>query len=512
MKRAQAIYQELVKIKNKKKDSLKADLVLLHSRFRQPDRDRHLSRLLAPPREDGIIAVSTQVIEAGVDVSARTLITELAPWSSLVQRFGRCNRYGEFDKSNIFWIPYADLVDGKKLSLNPYVAEDLRRAVERLEGLSDGGPGNLPVVKDSNPSSHVLRRKDLIELFDTTPDLAGADIDVSRFIREADESDVQVFWRNIPESGPSPGEKRPAREELCCIPINKDLTQKVLWRWDHLKKCWSKPRTVYPGLVLMLGTDQGGYDTELGWTGKEKTTSQIDHALASEPESNDDDRNAHTKSWQTIAEHTDMVIENLEGLLGNGIPEIDERARTALFDAARWHDAGKAHPQFQQAVSEGAPGKLPWGKSALKMKSYERKGFRHELASALAMLNHGCSDLAVYLAAAHHGKVRLSIRSLPHEKRPSKPDQRFARGIWEGDVLPAVQLCKDTLLTETTTLKLNYMELGEDPETGPSWLARMLKLRDTLGPFRLAFLEALLRIADWRASAVTNENGKSEAL
>lgn len=37
--------------------------------------------------------VATQAVEAGVDVSARVLITELAPWSSLVQRFGRCNRY-----------------------------------------------------------------------------------------------------------------------------------------------------------------------------------------------------------------------------------------------------------------------------------------------------------------------------------------------------------------------------------------------------------------------------------
>jgi CRISPR-associated endonuclease/helicase Cas3 len=52
-----------------------------------------------------------------------------------------------------------------------------------------------------------------------------------------------------------------------------------------------------------------------------------------------------------------------------------------------------------------------------------------------------------------------------------------------------------------TVLDLSYMELGEGPR-GPSWLARMLSLRDdlSLGPFRLAFLEGLLRAADWRAS------------
>ena len=43
---------------------------------------------------------------------------------------------------------------------------------------------------------HVIRtQRFLIDLFDTTPDLAGNDIDVSRFIREGDDLDVQVFWR-----------------------------------------------------------------------------------------------------------------------------------------------------------------------------------------------------------------------------------------------------------------------------------------------------------------------------
>jgi len=75
------------------------------------------------------------------------------------------------------------------------------------------------------------------------------------------------------------------------------------------------------------------------------------------------------------------------------------------------------------------------------MKRYARPGFRHELASALAMLAQDLPDLTVYLAAAHHGKVRLSIRSLPNEKRPQDdPELRFARGVYEGDVLPPLDL------------------------------------------------------------------------
>ena len=101
------------------------DLKLIHSRFRPRERegskekDRRdgwsawLKQDADKLREQfplGRIIVSTQVVEAGVDLSARTLITELAPWPSLVQRFGRCNRRGEFpgkdgtDPAQVFWI------------------------------------------------------------------------------------------------------------------------------------------------------------------------------------------------------------------------------------------------------------------------------------------------------------------------------------------------------------------------------------------------------------------------
>jgi CRISPR-associated endonuclease/helicase Cas3 len=89
VKRAQGIYVALQRKKPK------AQLVLIHSRFRPGDRQKALQRLLQAPGDEGVIGVCTQVVEAGVDVSARVLITDLAPWASLVQRFGRCNRAGE---------------------------------------------------------------------------------------------------------------------------------------------------------------------------------------------------------------------------------------------------------------------------------------------------------------------------------------------------------------------------------------------------------------------------------
>jgi len=52
------------------------------------------------------------------------------------------------------------------------------------------------------------------------------------------------------------------------------------------------------------------------------------------------------------------------------------------------------------------------------------------------------------------------------------------------------------------------MELGlceAPPFAGlPSWTERVLALRDSVGPFRLAFLETLLRAADERASILAS--------
>lgn len=107
------------------------------------------------------------------------------------------------------------------------------------------------------------------------------------------------------------------------------------------------------------------------------------------------------------------------------------------------------------------------------------------------------ADLIAYLILAHHGKVRMSLRAMPDETAPAGV-KRFARGVWEGDVLPAFDF--DSEHTATITLRLALMELGEG-EQGLSWVARALKLLDEHGPFRLAWLETLVRLADWRASS-----------
>ena len=78
--------------------------LLLHSRFSEEDRSRKIRFLRKKIEEGKYIVVSTQVIEAGVDVSSDLFITEAAPANSIVQRLGRFLRYkGETEGKVYIW-------------------------------------------------------------------------------------------------------------------------------------------------------------------------------------------------------------------------------------------------------------------------------------------------------------------------------------------------------------------------------------------------------------------------
>lgn len=577
------------------------DLRLVHSRYRPHERAAwktdFLGREACRQGVDRII-VATQVVEAGVDISATTLITELSPWSSLVQRFGRCARYGgtgsvvvvdrgRDDKSAL---PYSiEEIDAAKWAIDTLGSRSSDVGIASIEafeqGLSDDQRRHLYPYQPKQ----LLLRRELDELFDTTPDLTGADIDVSSFIRSGDERDLSVFWVDLPPvkkgtPAPLPSKaRRPSREELCSIkflaardwlcgkatkdrPAPRLLSSRRAWVWDWIDGQWkiAERSSLIPGAVVCVASDTGGYRHDRGFDPESKAPVTVLSPPAQTAQDAADDledtEQLSAAAYKTIATHN-AEVGQLATQIARGL--VPKRVAELIELAGRWHDLGKAHPAFQAAIEARGPylarvdlAKAPEGawQTPCAYRSADgetRRGFRHELASCLALfavlriyepvhpallgpwiealklLGDGdppvpsgaepsslerqvlaCSaeefDLLAYLVLSHHGKVRVALHAGPKDQEYVARDGRGLpiRGVREGDALPAVSLDGESSLP-TLSLTLAPAALGLSPSTGRSWRDRTVALLRTHGPGSLAYMEALLIAADRRASKLT---------
>jgi CRISPR-associated endonuclease/helicase Cas3 len=189
------------------------------------------------------------------------------------------------------------------------------------------------------------------------------------------------------------------------------------------------------------------------------------------PTSADDDQSKSSTRQVTWKHHTKQVVENIERVLER-IPLPSEIAAALRF-AAEWHDRGKLRSDFQRRL--GNLSYVPGDVSTAWAKSNHTRplggDYRHEFGSlleaqcdpAFLQLAPDAQELALHLIAAHHGHAR------PH----FPPEVAF------------------------------------DPNSPPDrWVAasqqtptRFARLQRKYGRWGLAFLESLLRAADWAASA-----------
>ncbi len=89
------------------------------------DRLKEIRQALAG--REKVICISTQLVEAGVDVSFRCVVRSLAGLDNLVQAAGRCNRNGEATPGHVFLVRMAETAES--LSSLP----DIRKAQEAMQ-------------------------------------------------------------------------------------------------------------------------------------------------------------------------------------------------------------------------------------------------------------------------------------------------------------------------------------------------------------------------------------------
>jgi CRISPR-associated endonuclease/helicase Cas3 len=559
------------------------------------------------PQAGTVFLICTSAGEVGIDISADHLISDLMPFDSMAQRFGRVNRYGmgesKLDVVYTAGLPTEAEIEAERKKEKPK-AEVIfdgvrRRSLDLLGALNgDASPfalGNLPLearIAAFSPQPEILPVSDI--LFDawaltTIKGKLPGRPPVEMYlhgISQYDPPQTTVAWRVEVEllseeilkqnklkiedilemyplkpqeelSGPTHG-KNKVFEQLEDIAA-RDAKQEPGKRWSAwvidtdgsaaiytLEKLVEKDKqnkavVSLGGRTVILPPCAGGlsagllkgdepyiigrlYDVSGEWytdadrKNPRRTRVRNDEAKAGyvegmrpccnidlEPESEDTQASSATPTSETTEdgtaaagrywhwyvrpksadddgsknakvpiswkEHTNDVVKNA-GRIAAAIFGPDTEFHKAFVLAAKFHDLGKRRVVWQRSIGNPIP--TDWyAKSGKGWKTREITDYRHEFGSLLDLekepdfLIHkdmAIKDLVRHLIAVHHGYGR------PHFPE----DQAF-------DPTPPKGVDPDEIAREVPR--------------------RFARLQRSYGRWGLAYLESLLRAADWAASA-----------
>ena len=212
VERAIRVYDEL---KGLFEDQDRPEVILAHSRFTKDDRrnvEDKLSQFFAKnANTHPAILVTTQVAEAGLNISAPLVITELCPMDSLIQRVGRCQRFNHDGsperKGKVivvkpagekWYVPYIDqvrLVEGRPL-----------RAIELTQIVLEMEVGNRELLLNWQKEQELIT-KALDRLYEAY--LAGTtDVEFAK----GEELFSSLFAKNKPKKKEAEEEEEPEGE------------------------------------------------------------------------------------------------------------------------------------------------------------------------------------------------------------------------------------------------------------------------------------------------------------
>ncbi|MCC7177123.1 MAG: type I-U CRISPR-associated helicase/endonuclease Cas3 [Acidobacteria bacterium] len=482
--------------------------------------------------------VCTAAGEVGVNISADHLICDLTPFDSMAQRFGRVNRFGrrldteihvvhpvefkndEYDRRRQITLALLRDLDGdgspdaigrldperrqQAFTPTPVIlpATDILFDAWALTSIRDTLPGRPPVEPYLHglptdwqpPETHVAWRKEVETV-------------TGELLREYEPADLlDVYPLKPHELLKEPSHRAFERFEV----MARRLAGRSLPVWllddsgrvectsiEELARKDRKDRIV--GKTVLLPPSAGGLAAGMlngesniaddvadtaervrVWSDDSqydvKTTGMHSIFTIAFPA---DDEGAEERTWQWFAAphqgelsarkpvlwsvHVGDVVKRATEIVA-GLP-LDQPVKDAIITSAELHDHGKRRKLFQQVVGNAKyPARLlaKSGKNGGRLK----ETYRHEFGSLLDVaetVSADYRDLILHLIAAHHGRGR------PHFPSDEAFDPERSRT--EADAMAA-----------------------EVPR-------RFGRLQRKYGRWGLAYLESLLRAADWAASA-----------
>ena len=172
--RCQEMYEQLTK-------ELEIEVHCYHSRFKLIDRKKtHQSTVNAFQGDlKNTIAVTTQVCEMSLDLDADVLISEYAPVSSLVQRFGRANRH---------------LRNGKDFRAELYLYKEKGSTIPYSVGEIDLADKFLKNLPDKNINQSILSKKlEEYSIEEYKPFASASFVDGGYFALTQDYRDIEEY-------------------------------------------------------------------------------------------------------------------------------------------------------------------------------------------------------------------------------------------------------------------------------------------------------------------------------
>ncbi len=547
-------------------EKAKRRVILLTGTIRGKERDDlverdEFKRFLkdAGPGET-VYLVCTSAGEVGIDISADHMVCDLSPFDSMAQRFGRVNRYGLCTATRI------DVVYPVKFEEQDKLTPARNATLELLHQLNgDASPLRLAEI-DSAARLAAFTPEPAIPLATGSLFDAWALTSINRpmpgrppvepylhGIAEWQPPETQIAWRE--EVGVitddlldlHPPEELVDDYPLLPHELLRDRSERVFTQLQALAKrhpespAWImdeqggiEPTTIQrladkdskreiENKTVLLPPSVGGLTTEGVLDGESTEASDVaDIALDEKgrprrqrvwdgaavpvgmrtvriidpkPDSEDtdsEDGEMQRRLWLWCdrpleggraanmpiewCKHVRHVVESAKRIVA-GLT-LSEELAAAVVVAAELHDHGKRREQFQLMLGNRNYPHPTLAKSNGRGAVRIPEPFRHEFASVLdaadnpnlASLRPKIRDLVLHLIAAHHGRAR------PH----FKPEETFDPERPSG---------------EARALSL------ETPR-------RFALLQRQYGRWGLAYLESLLRAADWAASAAESEGAE----